>query len=104
MDCGHIICCQKAIKAAVDDSDRAGEWGEYKCDTSLKSLRSMMQFVKEDLNPDVVIWLGDSVPHNFDALSKEEIVKIMREVTSIFEEFFGTRMVYPSIGNHDTYP
>lgn len=52
----------------------------------------------------MVLWSGDSVPHNIGTLTLESNVEQIKKVTKmVAEELEGIR-IYPTIGNHDTYP
>lgn len=64
----------------------------------------MLEFISEDLKPDVVFWGGDSVPHNVDSLDFDSNVNIMKNTTKIVSDGLKDYAVYPTIGNHDTYP
>lgn len=64
----------------------------------------MLEYIAEDLKPDVVFWGGDSVPHNVDSLNFDSNVAIMKNTTSLVSEGLKGYAVYPAIGNHDTYP
>jgi hypothetical protein len=56
------------------------------------------------MEPDVVLWGGDSIPHNIDTLTFKSNVDIMKNITAeVFSGLEGIR-IYPTIGNHDTYP
>lgn len=63
-DCNLPICCRKNNGFTTDASIRAGKWGDYKCDTPIEVYLSMLQFVKEEIKPDVFIWTGDNSPHD----------------------------------------
>lgn len=58
------------------------------------------------MNPDYVLWVGDSIPHNLDSLSFETNVEIMQNVTQQLVDGLPAHKgkIFPTIGNHDTYP
>jgi hypothetical protein len=64
----------------------------------------MLEYISNEVMPDVVFWGGDSVPHNVDSLSLESNVAIMRNTTKIVSDGLKGLRVFPTIGNHDTYP
>lgn len=103
-ECNNIICCREDSGDPVDPENAAGLWGNFNCDVPWRTVRSMLEFVSSDIQPDLVFWLGDSVAHNFDSLNKDDVVGILQNATSMMTEFFDPAQVYPSIGNHDTYP
>lgn len=67
--CDGIVCCQERNGPAKSDADKAGPWGHNKCDSSPKMVENMLQFINNKINPDVVLWGGDSIPHNLDSIS-----------------------------------
>ena len=58
----------------------------------------------EEVKPDVVFWGGDSVPHNVDSLDFDSNVAIMKNTTKIVSDGLRDLRIFPTIGNHDTYP
>lgn len=53
---------------------KAGKWGDYKCDLSPRVFKSLLSHLKNDINPDYLVWAGDSIPHNLDSLTFESNV------------------------------
>ena len=64
----------------------------------------MLNEIKNVVKPDLVMWAGDSVPHNIDTLNFESNVNIMKNITKTVSEGLDGLKVFPRIGNHDTYP
>ena len=67
-------------------------------------MKSLLSYINDEIQPDVALWGGDSIPHNIDTLVLENSVEIMKNVSA---EVIGTiknARIYPTIGNHDTYP
>jgi hypothetical protein len=60
--------------------------------------------VNTDIKPDAVLWGGDSISHNIDALDIYSSVNMMKNVTKIMTDKLSDYPIYPAIGNHDTYP
>ena len=67
INCGHPICCRNDSGLPADPSDAAGKWGAYACDTPPIRFENMMEYIKEEIKPDGVLWTGDSVPHNAES-------------------------------------
>ena len=40
-------------------------------------LKSMFKYVREDIVPDLILWGGDSIPHNLETLTFESNVQVM---------------------------
>jgi len=83
----------------------AGKWGDYKCDLNEVMLFSFFEQLRS-MNPDVVFWAGDSIPHNVPTLTNKTNEDIMKNITRQIKENLvdhGIRVI-PVIGNHDTYP
>jgi predicted phosphodiesterase len=67
-------------------------------------MESMLTHIKEQINPDAIFWLGDSVPHNIDSVTKDQVVNSMKKVNDIVRDHLKSFKIYPVIGNHDTFP
>jgi predicted MPP superfamily phosphohydrolase len=90
---------------ATDISKMANKWGDYNCDTPSSTLESMLAYVRDVVKPDIVIWTGDSVPHNIWGNSDEEVVEMVYKVSDLVYQYLGsTAKIYPVLGNHDIYP
>lgn len=63
-NCGKPLCCRSDSGKPTKASESAGEWGDYQCDLTEKVAKNMLNFIKETIEPDVVLWGGDSIPHN----------------------------------------
>lgn len=46
------------------------------------ALDSMLDHIKNVIKPDLVMWGGDSIPHNVDSLTIETNIEIMKQVTA----------------------
>jgi sphingomyelin phosphodiesterase len=48
-----------------DDGDfGAREWGEYTCDLPEKTVDNLLDYIINEVKPDIVFWTGDNSPHN----------------------------------------
>jgi hypothetical protein len=88
----------------ADPGNNAGKWGNYACDIPVRTLESLIEYVNSDIKPDAVLWGGDSIPHNLDSLQIGSSVAIMKNVTKMVADGFSDYAIYPTMGNHDTYP
>ena len=103
-DCGKPLCCRNDSGKPTKPEDAAGKWGDYRCDLNEVTFHNLMSFIKDDVKPDLVFWGGDSIPHNVDSLTFESNVEIMKNVTTEVQKGLEGLRIYPTIGNHDTYP
>lgn len=65
----------------------------------------MFQFINDNIQPDLLLWTGDSISHNFYQHTPEEVKRKLEKVSEIIDTHFkGKTRVYPVMGNHDFYP
>ena len=103
-DCGKPLCCRSDSGLPATPDKAAGKWGDFMCDLNERTMINMLQYIKNEIKPDVVLWGGDSIPHNVDTLTFDSNVQIMRNVTAEVLTQLDDLRIYPTIGNHDTYP
>jgi sphingomyelin phosphodiesterase len=103
-DCGRPLCCRTDSGPAPTEARKAGKWGDFLCDLNPITLKSLFSFINDDVKPDVILWGGDSIPHNLDSLTEEDNIRIMKKITTDIKNSFPDTRIYPTIGNHDTYP
>jgi sphingomyelin phosphodiesterase len=103
-NCGKPLCCRVDSGPPKDSTEVAGKWGDYACDIPPWTLENMLSYVNENIDPDAVLWLGDSIPHNVDSLTIESNIQTMFNVTEYVKTGLADQKVYPTVGNHDTYP
>jgi sphingomyelin phosphodiesterase len=70
-DCGKPLCCRSDSGPGTNANNTAGKWGDFKCDLNKPTFDTMLAFIKDEIRPDVVMWGGDSIPHNIDTLTLE---------------------------------
>lgn len=69
--CGEALCCRMDSVMPRNLSETAQKWGDYKCDLPPITFQSMLDFIKDEIHPDLVLWGGNSVPHALDTLTNE---------------------------------
>ncbi|XP_068071540.1 cyclic GMP-AMP phosphodiesterase SMPDL3A isoform X6 [Danio rerio] len=58
-----------------------------------------------DLQPEFIIWTGDSPPHvPKEELSTDVVINVIANMTRTIQQFFPQIPVYPALGNHDYWP
>jgi sphingomyelin phosphodiesterase len=104
--CGGFLCCRPANGFPTDPSRQAGPFGEYQCDLPPSVLDNLLEYVRDEVKPDIFFWTGDNSPHNVWANNNYEVGNATLNITlAIQRAFFGTNIsVYPIQGNHDTWP
>eukprot|EP01132_Coremiostelium_polycephalum_P009309 gene9309-11411_t len=87
-------------------SNIASAVGNYRCDTPYLLLKSAFEFMaKTEPNPDFIIWTGDDPPHfSVDQLNQSLVLDSISNMTNMILDYFPNTRIFPSIGNHDTYP
>lgn len=99
------LCCRKENGYPEDPANAAGEWGAYNCDPPHKTVSKMFEFIRDEIKPDVLFWTGDMTPHNVWENSEPEVIYYLYEMGKEMQEVFGKDvMVFPLLGNHDTFP
>jgi sphingomyelin phosphodiesterase len=70
--CNEPLCCRTVEHntSTKQAGRKAGKWGDYNCDLTAVMLDSMLQFISTEISPDIVVWTGDSPPHDIWAESK----------------------------------
>ena len=68
-ECSKPVCCRSDSGNPLNIAQTSGKWGDLKCDISVKTLKSMFKYIREDIVPDFILWGGDSIPHNLDTLT-----------------------------------
>jgi len=89
---------------ATSDADKAGPWGNNKCDSPPKMVESMLQFINDEIKPDVALWGGDSVPHNLGTITFDSNLDTVIKATELVKDNLKDAKIYATVGNHDTYP
>ena len=79
--CDRRLCCRSDSGTAKDASTYSGKWGDYKCDIPAITLDSMLSYIKTEIQPDAVLWGGDSIPHNLDTITLKSNVEVIKNVT-----------------------
>lgn len=102
--CGRPICCRSDSGLPATPDLAAGKWGDYLCDPPPITVKHMLDHIAQEVKPDAVFWGGDSVPHNLDSLNLPTNVEIMKNTTTLVADGLADYPIFPTMGNHDTYP
>ena len=83
-------------------SGKWGSFGQYGCDTPADTFHSLVEYVKNEVKPDIVLWTGDFVPHEVWAEDYPAMASnYMRYLSKILTDDFSESQVYAILGNHD---
>ena len=80
-ECGSALCCREETGYPKPGEKGAGKWGEYKCDTPVDTLENALDYVVNELKPDIIFWTGDNNPHDVWAQTNESIANYTIKVT-----------------------
>ena len=75
--------------------------GSYDCDIPVDVLTTMGDFIKAEIKPDVILWTGDSVPHDQNQYSTSYVEKYQRRLADFMQANLTEYAIYPLEGNHD---
>ena len=75
-NCNMPLCCREENGYPEDPKDAAGPWGEYQCDTTPAVVKSMFEFMRDELKPDVLFWTGDMSAHSVWENSNQEVAEV----------------------------
>ena len=101
--CEESICCRNTSRNESNDKNKAGKFGFVgKCDIPLITAQSFTDYAIKEVKPDIVLFLGDILPHNGWEQAAEVHYKGLREFTGLLEKF--KVPVYPVLGNHEGHP
>ena len=69
-------------------------------------LDNLLQYVRDEVKPDMFFWTGDNSPHNVWANNNLEVGNATLNITLAIQRMFdGSNItVIPIQGNHDTWP
>lgn len=83
-----------------------GVFGDFLCDSPYQLILSAFSYMKQvDLQPEFIIWTGDSPPHvPKEELSTDVVINVIANMTRTIQQFFPQIPVYPALGNHDYWP
>jgi len=66
----------------------------------------MMEFVRDEVKPDLFVWTGDNSAHDTWQNTSEQVIDYTTKITEIINDKFvdSEVTVLPIEGNHDTWP
>lgn len=94
-----LRCCH-SWDIGIDPYLKAGYWGDYGCDTPYSLVNYTVNWIRNNINPDLIMWTGDTVGHNDITQTFNANMKAVQDITDLLHDFD----VIPVVGNHDTWP
>ena len=102
--CNQPLCCRPAYTHWPNITLAAGHWGApAACDLPIWTLEAALDAAKA-LNPDIILWLGDTSPHDLWNYRPDLQNRDVRMVAEAIREKMEGVSVYPAIGNHECFP
>lgn len=97
-----IGCCRNT-SVPIKPYDPAGKYGDHNCDSPLSLVEGILEYIST-LDIKFILWLGDNTNHGDFRQSLEKNINATKFLTSMFKKYFPNKRIYPSLGNHDTFP
>lgn len=104
--CNMPLCCRAENGFPSDPKRQAEYWGSYLCDIPPQVMDSMLQFVKNEIKPDMLLWTGDNSPHDVWENGNDDVLQSTLNITYMIQNAFANTniSVFSVEGNHDTWP
>jgi len=104
--CPRPMCCRNESGPPSNQSTTAQKWGDTRnCDTNSVMLQNMVStLAKLEPLPDFMVWTGDNPPHDIWEQSREENAQASLAVTQMLYNGLGYIPVFPTVGNHESFP
>lgn len=98
------MCCHAESGKPSSPEHTAGKWGDLNCDLPPQTMDHLLNFIKNDIQPDFALWAGDSVSHDFADIGEKETEQNLIRATQHVHKVLGDIPWYLAAGNHDAYP
>jgi sphingomyelin phosphodiesterase len=79
--CNTPICCRLENGYPSDPKNAAGPWGDYNCDIPHRVLASMLDYVRDEIKPDLFFWTGDNSAHDVWENTDDEVISYVANIT-----------------------
>lgn len=97
-------CCRD-YDVPIEPYRTADVNGDANCDSPSNLIEDMFNFLATNYSDlDYVLWTGDSASHHIFSQSIRQNMRAVETVTDLLNQSMSNTQVYPSIGNHDTWP
>lgn len=106
-DCGNQFCCRNATYTGAG-SILAGKFGSRSgpCDPPQITFQQTLEYIRDTIQPDVIIWTGDNSPHDEYSTNQAEVTMTLNVSTQMIQNVFPNMnsTIFACYGNHDAYP
>ena len=82
-NCGFGACCRTTAGFPPAGEDGAGAWGSLYCDLPMQTFENMLDFVTDEIKPDMIFWTGDNTSHNVWSNTADETTMYTITVTTM---------------------
>lgn len=104
-DCTEFVCCRSASTPAPNSTDKAGYWGDYRCDSPGHLVENICsQVALNHKKIDLIYYTGDFADHFGWATSQSHVKHAIEFITRQIKEKFPNTPVIMAFGNHDNHP
>lgn len=81
-------------------------FGPMGSETPYSTLLGMLEYVRDEINPDIILWTGDNSCSDTWSNTLEEVVDYVVNITETMDSYLGNTniTIFPVLGNHDTWP
>lgn len=102
----HLTDIHMDAEYASCAAPNASQWGSYACDSPQALLRGALGFMKGvQPRPEFVVCTGDDPPHaSWSTTTRTWVFEAVDNVTEAVAEAFEGVPVFPSLGNHASWP
>ena len=97
-NCRELICCH-----SKDGSGSSGLFGEYTCDTPVIALTEMLDSVKTQFTPDIVMITGGIIARDL-TLTQAQVLTSMTATFTTIKAKFPAAQIYFSLGEEEFGP
>ncbi|MEL6741322.1 MAG: metallophosphoesterase, partial [Planctomycetota bacterium] len=109
-ECDEPLCCRSASYQLDANGTRrsvqmpAGRWGTLsKCDIPYRTLEHALEHLSTQ-HFDYIMWTGDLPAHDDWEQTRPEALHLLQNLTDLMLRHFPDTPVYPSLGNHESFP
>lgn len=105
-NCPEYLCCRAYAGFPWRKGDIAAQkWGSPLCDLPVPTFQTMLDFMAEEIKPDMMFWTGDNSPHDIWYNNEVQCTDYTITVTEMIQKAFDGLdvAVFPIQGNHDTW-
>jgi len=101
VDCDDPLCCRQKVSSPKRS---AGFWGtRANCDIPFHTFDHLLKHLSNQTF-DYIMWTGDLPAHDSWEQSRSKHVNLIKNLTDVLTHYFPKTRVYPSLGNHESYP